>query len=82
MSTMFVARPYLDLSKTSAEKSWRRFLLQKLSYVLCKNQTRAVEGVEGVEGEGEGEIVNRSHRDREADELAHCDVTSSYPGKF
>lgn len=51
---MFVARPYLDLSKTSAEKSWRRFLLQKLSYVLCKNQTRAVEGVEGVEGGGGG----------------------------
>ena len=42
-----------------------------------------MEGVEGVEGGGgKGEIVNRSHRDREADELAHCDVTSSYPGKF
>ena len=26
--------------------------MQKLSYVLCKNQTRAVEGVEGVEGGG------------------------------
>ena len=48
--------------------------MQKLSYVLCKNQTLAVEGV-GGEGAG-GEIVNRSHRDCEADELGHCDLTN------
>ena len=49
--------------------------MQKLSYVLCKNQTLAMEGV-GVGGGGGGEIVNRSHRDCEADELGHCDVTN------